>query len=206
MIQKYFFIDCDGILIFELLEDFQVDWFDKLVFELQVILVLLKLQQEGYKLVMIINQDGLGIDSLLQEVFDGLYNLMMQIFVLQCVNFEEVLICLYFLGDNCVCCKLKMQLVLLWLEEGVLDKFYSYVIGDWVIDFELVDNMGIIGLCYDCEILDWLIICEQLICCDCYVYVECVIKEIQVDVKVWLDCEGGSKIYIGVGFFDYMFD
>lgn len=43
MSQKYFFIDWDGILIFELLSDFQVDCFDKLVFELEVIFVLLKL-------------------------------------------------------------------------------------------------------------------------------------------------------------------
>lgn len=28
----------------------------------------------------------------------------------------------------------------------------------------------------------------------------------QIDVQVWLDCEGGSKINIGVGFFDYMLD
>lgn len=43
MSQKYFFIDCDGILISELLSDFQVDCFDKFVFELGVILELLKL-------------------------------------------------------------------------------------------------------------------------------------------------------------------
>ena len=178
MTQKYLFIDRDGTLISEPPEDFQVDRFDKLAFEPQVIPALLKLQQEGYKLVMITNQDGLGTDSLPQEAFDGPHNLMMQIFASQGVNFEE----------------------------GVLDKAHSYVIGDRATDLELADNMGVTGLRYDRETLDWPTICEQLTRRDRYAHVERITKETQVDVKVWLDREGGSKIHTGVGFFDHMLD
>ena len=206
MTQKYLFIDRDGTLISEPPVDFQVDRFDKLAFEPQVIPALLKLQQEGYKLVMITNQDGLGTDSLPQEAFDGPHNLMMQIFASQGVNFEEVLICPHFPGDNCACRKPKTQLVLPWLEEGVLDKAHSYVIGDRATDLELADNMGIIGLRYDRETLNWPTICEQLTRRDRYAHVERITKETQVDVKVWLDREGGSKIHTGVGFFDHMLD
>ena len=206
MTQKYLFIDRDGTLISEPPVDFQVDRFDKLAFEPQVIPALLKLQQEGYKLVMITNQDGLGTDSLPQEAFDGPHNLMMQIFASQGVNFEEVLICPHFPGDDCACRKPKTQLVLPWLEEGVLDKAHSYVIGDRATDLELADNMGITGLRYDRETLDWPTISEQLTRRDRYAHVERITKETQVDVKVWLDREGGSKIHTGVGFFDHMLD
>ena len=154
-----------------------MDRFDKLAFEPQVIPALLKLQQEGYKLVMITNQDGTGTDSLPQEAFDGPHNLMMQIFASQGVNFEEVLICPHFPGDNCACRKPKTQLVLPWLEEGVLDKAHSYVIGDRATDLELADNMGITGLRYDRETLDWPTICEQLTRRDRYAHVERITKE-----------------------------
>lgn len=206
MTQKFLFIDRDGTLISEPPVDFQVDRFEKLAFEPQVIPALLKLQQEGYKLVMITNQDGLGTESLPQEEFDGPHNLMMQVFSSQGVNFEDVLICPHMPGDNCDCRKPKTQMVLPWLEDGVMDKAHSYVIGDRATDIELADNMGITGLRYNSETLNWSTICEQLTRRDRYAHVERITKETQVDVKVWLDREGGSKIHTGVGFFDHMLD
>ncbi|WP_414164195.1 bifunctional histidinol-phosphatase/imidazoleglycerol-phosphate dehydratase HisB [Superficieibacter sp. BNK-5] len=206
MTQKYLFIDRDGTLIAEPPSDFQVDRFDKLAFESEAIPALLTLQKAGFKLVMITNQDGLGTDSLPQADFDGPHNLMMQIFSSQGVQFEEVLICPHLPADNCDCRKPKTRLVEAWLADGVMDKAQSYVIGDRATDIQLADNMGITGLLYNRDTLNWSAISEQLTRRDRYAHVERSTKETQIDVKVWLDREGGSKMNTGVGFFDHMLD
>ncbi len=206
MTQKYLFIDRDGTLIAEPPSDFQVDRFDKLAFEPEAIPALLTLQKAGFKLVMITNQDGLGTDSLPQADFDGPHNLMMQIFSSQGVQFEEVLICPHLPADNCDCRKPKTRLVEAWLADGVMDKTQSYVIGDRATDIQLADNMGITGLLYNRDTLNWSAISEQLTRRDRYAHVERSTKETQIDVKVWLDREGGSKMNTGVGFFDHMLD
>ena len=206
MTQKYLFIDRDGTLIAEPPSDFQIDRFDKLAFEPEAIPALLTLQKAGFKLVMITNQDGLGTDSLPQADFDGPHNLMMQIFSSQGVQFEEVLICPHLPADNCDCRKPKTRLVEAWLADGVMDKTQSYVIGDRATDIQLADNMGITGLLYNRDTLNWSAISEQLTRRDRYAHVERSTKETQIDVKVWLDREGGSKMNTGVGFFDHMLD
>ncbi|MFG1172107.1 bifunctional histidinol-phosphatase/imidazoleglycerol-phosphate dehydratase HisB [Erwiniaceae bacterium CAU 1747] len=206
MSQKVLFIDRDGTLISEPPEDFQVDRMDKLAFEPEVIPSLLSLQKAGYRLVMITNQDGLGTSSFPQADFDGPHNLMMQIFTSQGVKFDDVLICPHKPEDNCDCRKPKTKMVTEWLAEGALDTASSYVIGDRATDVQLAQNMGITGLLYGKDGLNWSQIEQQLTRRDRYALVNRHTKETQIKVEVWLDREGDSKINTGVGFFDHMLD
>ncbi|PWC17295.1 bifunctional histidinol-phosphatase/imidazoleglycerol-phosphate dehydratase HisB [Brenneria corticis] len=206
MSQKYLFIDRDGTLIAEPPEDFQVDRLDKLALEPDVIPSLLALQKAGFKLVMITNQDGLGTASFPQETFDPPHNLMMQIFTSQGIRFAEVLICPHLPADQCACRKPKTALVTAYLNDGAIDVAHSYVIGDRETDLQLAENMGIGGLRYQRDGLNWRAIADQLTKRNRHAQVNRVTRETAIDVNVWLDQEGGSKINTGVGFFDHMLD
>jgi len=194
---NYLFIDRDGTLIAEPPEDFQVDRLDKLALELQ---------QAGFRLVMITNQDGLGTASFPQADFDAPHNLMMQILNSQGIDFEAVLICPHLPADNCSCRKPHTGMVTSYLEAGVMNRDNCYVIGDRATDLQLAENMGIKGLQYQRDGLNWTAITQQLTKRDRHAQVRRVTRETAIDVEVWLDREGSSKISTGIGFFDHMLD
>lgn len=212
--QPILFIDRDGTLIDEPKTDFQIDSLEKLKFEKNVIPALLKLKKK-YRFVMVSNQDGLGSASFPQKDFDEPHNMMMAIFKSQGIDFDDVLICPHKPEENCVCRKPKTKLLEKYIEKNLFDPRCSFVIGDRTTDLLLAENLGIRGIQYDPEKLNWDLIAEKLLGeavtnigdhAPRYAEIERKTKETDIKVQVWLDETGVNNIKTGVGFFDHMLD
>ena len=212
--QNILFIDRDGTLIDEPKSDFQVDTLEKLLFEPKVIPALLELQNAGYRFVIVSNQDGLGTESNPQDKFDLVHERMMETFASQGIIFDEVLLCPHFPEDQCECRKPKTGMVTRYLEEKLFNPENSYVIGDRETDLGLAENMGIEGILYDREKMDWSLIVERLI--DKGIVreghqarsakISRKTKETDIEIELFLDETGSSTIETGIPFFNHMLD
>jgi imidazoleglycerol-phosphate dehydratase/histidinol-phosphatase len=138
--KKYAFIDRDGTLIYEPQDTFVVDSVDSLRILPGVFETLKYLQDQGYALVMVTNQDGLGTKSFPSRIFNAVQEALMSRLKKHEINFDEVLICPHWPDDNCSCRKPKTGLV---DRLDDIDKASSVVIGDRQTDIEFAKNLAV---------------------------------------------------------------
>lgn len=141
--KKYAFLDRDGTLIFEPQDTFQIDSISKLKILDGVITGLKRLIKQGYALVMVTNQNGVGTLSFPQADFEAPQNKMLDILKQNGIRFKKIFICPHLPLKNCACRKPKTGLVRKFLKENVVDKGGSFVCGDKKTDFLFAENIGI---------------------------------------------------------------
>ncbi len=141
--KKYAFIDRDGTLIFEPQDTFQIDSIEKLKILDGVIKGLKELVRQGYKLVMVTNQDGLGTSSFPQTNFQAPQNKMLNIFEENNIKFKKIYVCPHLLSEDCDCRKPKIGLIKKLLTDNKIDKGNSFVCGDRATDKLFAKNIGV---------------------------------------------------------------
>ncbi len=204
--EKYLFIDRDGTLIVEP-EDKQIDSIEKLQFMPGVFTSLQRLQQCGYKLIMVSNQDGLGTKSFPESDFQLPHDLMVKIFKSQGITFDDILICPHVEEDNCDCRKPKIGLLTDYLLMQNIDKKNSYVIGDRESDMELAARLECTGLrIADNSENNWQSIVDRVLNNCRIASLHRKTKETDIAVSVNLDRNTAIKINTGQKFFDHMLE
>ena len=192
---KVAFIDRDGTIIDETAVTFQVDALEKLRILPGAINGLKRMQQDGYELVMISNQDGLGTPSFPNNNFEPAQNEMLRIFEEQGIKFGEVFICPHFPEDECACRKPKTGLVKKFLKSSPIDYEKSFVVGDRKSDVDFAKNIGI--RFYEMETNGTFPRIAS---------VERETKETRIFVQCNLDGSGQSAIDTGLNFLNHMLE
>ncbi len=204
---KILFIDRDGTLIEEP-ADKQVDALHKIRLMPDVISALRRLQDRGFRLVMISNQDGLGTSSFPQADFDACQEHVLALFSSQGVYFDEIFICPHLAEDACDCRKPRTGLLTRFLASNEIDTSLSAVIGDRETDMALAEKLGIRGLQVGTAqaALSWDDICVALTPGARTGQAERGTRETNVQVNVNLDATAPSRIDTGIGFYDHMLE
>lgn len=220
--KKVLFIDRDGTIIVEPPDTFQIDSFEKLEFLPGVISSLRNIVEEcGYELVMVTNQDGLGTESFPEETFYPVHNLMLKTLENEGIRFSEICIDRSFDHTPSPNRKPATGMLTQYIEgakTGEYDFERSFVIGDRMTDVHLALNLGVRAIRYSTEITpdaalvttSWAEIYRFLrtehsdAVRSAAVYRRT--NETEISIRLTLDGAGTARIHTGIGFLDHMLE
>ena len=209
--KKVVFVDRDGTIIREP-ADKQVDSLDKLEFIPGIIAGLALLIDAGFALVMVSNQDGLGMKRYPRKAFDRVQKKILTLLKGEGVAFEKIFICPHLRTANCRCRKPKSGLVQSYLRKNRIDRTHSFVLGDRTTDVEFAANLGMRAVRltrrkdFRAEYVasNGLDACRYIARSARTAMVTRTTSETAITVNVALDGTGRYTISTGIGFFDHM--
>lgn len=218
--KRAIFIDRDGTLIKEPADE-QIDSLEKLEFVPGVISALGKVVGQGYELVMVSNQDGLGTPSFPEDTFWPAHQKMLDTLSGERICFDAQLIDRHFPEDNAPTRKPGTGMLTKYMD-GSYDLQRSFVIGDRASDMELAHNLGAQGILLQTpewaeenvgeEIRKdivlatphWSEIAERIRRTERRAEIRRKTAETDIHVIVDLDGAGETRIDTGLKFYDHM--
>lgn len=138
--QRFLFIDRDGTLIDEP-PDGMIDSLNKLKIKDGVLSALQEAQANGYKLVIISNQPGLGTEEFPTEIFLPAQTKLMETLEELGIYVTDAVFCPHFESEPCPCRKPSPFMLEKYLDQ--CDLAISYVVGDRESDKKLALSLGL---------------------------------------------------------------
>lgn len=218
--KRAIFIDRDGTIIKEPADE-QIDSLEKLEFVPGVISALGKVVGQGYELVMVSNQDGLGTPSFPEDTFWPAHQKMLDTLSGEGIFFDAQLIDRHFPEDNAPTRKPGTGMLTKYMD-GSYDLQRSFVIGDRASDMELAHNLGAQGILLQTQewaeenvgeeirkniVLatpHWSEIAERIRRTERRAEIRRKTAETDIHVIVDLDGAGETHIDTGLNFYDHM--
>jgi imidazoleglycerol-phosphate dehydratase/histidinol-phosphatase len=200
------FVDRDGTLIEEPADE-QVDRIEKIRFMPGVFAALNELTRDGYGLVMVTNQDGLGGPGFPAAAFEIPQRFLLETLSSQGISFDAVFVCPHRASDGCSCRKPKTGLLDQYLRDTDIDRARSVLVGDRDTDLTLAQTIGIRGLRvrrHGTPAETWPRVLAEILARRAQVSRDT--RETRVRVRVDLDACEPMHADTGIGFFNHMLE
>ncbi len=139
---KVVFVDRDGVLNEDLIGDYIKHW-EEFRFHQGVVEGLRRLNQAGYRIVIISNQAGVGDGVFTEKALLEIHEKMLAELKRQGVRIQASYYCLHGKEAGCECRKPKTGLFRQADQSLVFNKSQTYFVGDKATDIEAGKNFGL---------------------------------------------------------------
>ncbi len=146
---KVVFLDRDGTI--------NVDYgyvheLDKLEFVPELMEALKKIQDNGFKLIIVTNQSGIGRGYFSQEEYSRFSEKMLELMKKKGVIIEQIYTCPHTDEDKCECRKPALGLFEKAIKDYSVDLSNSYAVGDRLRDLKVCEKYPVKGILYNPDI------------------------------------------------------
>ena len=138
--QKYVFLDRDGTVI---VEGHYLHRPEDVELETGVIEGLKRLQQQGFELVIVSNQSGIGRGYFGRDAVEAVHERIAELLRAEGIEIRDFLFCPHTPEEGCRCRKPGTELLERFAKQYPIDLSNSWVVGDRLCDVQLARNFNL---------------------------------------------------------------